>query len=444
MRITLIRLELELLETGGIIAPEHASATVDLPLATDAAGNPWYPPTSLAGAMRRLLGPDADRLLGYETDDAGRASAIRVLATHVQVPQGRQPTRRVRNAMDRERGAPRATFLFSSEALPAGSTVEVQLRWDDASDSDLAAVLEALSSWRPVLGRGGTVGHGRCRVTRLGNRTLDLDDDADLLDWLCTDGPDLFETITLADQHDRGAADLPLDVRWRIADALHIGTEEPEADLGEGPQVSPMLRDGDDAVVPGSTWKGVLRARCEYVLRSLGVGACLPGTCGECPTCQLFGWGPPRREDDAPAERGARGSIRFLECVIEGDPLHGLDSPHRQERQHVAIDRATGGAHDGLLYTDEILTSGSLRLRVEQDPDRPRYPWARGLLLTAVADIADGLLGIGSGTTRGQGTLQRVDPDGSPAPALTIVERDEVRHAVSLLRSDADAAGRPA
>jgi len=66
------------------------------------------------------------------------------------------------------------------------------------------------------------------------------------------------------------------------------------------------------------------------------------------------------------------------------------------------------------------------------------------LLLTAVADIADGLLGIGSGTTRGQGTLQRVDPDGSPAPALTIVERDEVRHAVSLLRSDADAAGRPA
>ena len=273
MRITLVRLELELLETGGITAPEHASAAaVDLPLATDPAGNPWYPPTSLAGAMRRLLGPSADRLLGYEADDAGRASSIRVLATHVQVPQHRRPTLRVRNAMDRERGAPRATFLFSSEALPVGSTVEVQLRWDDASDSDLTAVLEALSSWRPVLGRGGTVGHGRCRVTRLGNRTLDLDDDSDLLDWLCTDGPDLFEAITLEDQHDQGAADLLLDVRWRIADALHIGTEEPEADSGEGPRVSPMLRDGDDAVVPGSIWKGVLRARCEYILRSIDDG----------------------------------------------------------------------------------------------------------------------------------------------------------------------------
>ncbi len=444
MRITLIRLELELLETGGITAPENASPDIDLPLATDPAGNPWYPPTSLAGAMRRLLGPDADRLLGYETGDAGRASAIRVLATHVRLPEGLRPARRVRNAMDRERGAPRATFLFSSEALPVGSTVEVQLRWDDPSGSDLTAVLEALSSWRPVLGRGGTVGHGRCRVARLGNRTLDLDDDTDLLDWLCSDGPDLFETVTLEDQSDQSALDLLLDVWWRIADALHIGAEEAEADPDDGPRSSRVRRDGDDAVVPGSTWKGVLRARCEYILRSLGVTACLPGTCGECPTCLLFGWGPPRREGAAPAERGARGTARFQGCVIGADPQHGRDSPLLHKRQHVAIDRVTGGAHDGLLYTDELLTSGSLRLAVEQDPDRPRYPWARGLLLAAVADIADGLVGIGSGTTRGQGTLQRVDPDGWPMGDLTTAETDEVRHALDLLRDDADAARRSA
>lgn len=439
MQIALIRMTLLLLESGGVTAPEQGVDEVHLPLARDGAGGPWYPPTSVAGSLRRLLGePDAARLMGTEDGHVGRASAIRVLGTRVRPGAGRGPARRVRNAMDRCRGAPRATFLFSSEVLPAGAAVEVRLRWDDPAEADLEMLLAALRTWCPVLGRGGSIRQGRCRVAAIGTRVLDLGDDDDLLDWLSIDGPSLFDAIAVVEHPEPARPELLLDVRWYLRDALHVGGADDES-AGELPRVSRVLTEGGECLVPGSTWKGVLRARCEYILRSVGVGACQEGSCGRCRACELFGWGAPRREDDDPSAGGGCGPLRFLSCTVEPDPRHGLGAPHLVQRQHVALDRVTGGAHRGLLYTEEVLTSGAVRLRVESDPARTVPAWARGLLLAVVGDLADGLVGIGGGTTRGNGTLERAGQ-----PGLTAAEQEEVRAALRALSAGPSVVEQPA
>lgn len=444
MTITLIRFTLELLEPGGITAPEHTTDDLDLPLARDPrdpGGTPVIPPTSIAGALRRLPGIDPNRLFGHEQpgDQNGQASAVWVLGTTVALPHATTPQTSHRNAMDRHRGAPRTHHLYSSEHLPAGTTIEVQLRWDDPDPTDLRAFLTALRAWRPLLGHGVSIGHGAARVTALGHRTLDLDTPADLRLWLATRGPDLFttlttDTVTAPESPTTTETVALLDIHWRVADALHIGTGNPTTD-STGHHTATITRDGTTPVVPGSAWKGVLRARCEYVLRSIGVDACVAADCGTCPTCVLFGHSTPAREHDAPASPGAhRAQIRFHRSHISpaqtATDLIGT-------RTHVAIDRFTGGAHHGLLYTDEVITHGTLHLRITPLHDTTPS-WARGLLLAAIRDIADGLVGIGAGTTRGHGTLQRTTPNGTPLPeSVTDSELDEIRHALELLTGGA-------
>ena len=440
MRITLIRLVLTLVEPGGVTAPEHGTDDLDLPLARDPEGAPWVPPTSVAGIMRRIPGIDADTLFGYETDTSGQSSTIHVLGTSVRLPDGLQPHRRGRNAMDRRRGAPRATHLFTSEVLPRGSLVEVYLRWNNAPKDNLAAFMKAVATWRPLIGRGASTGLGRCRSSALGERTLNLGRTSELVEWLTHTGPDLFAGIPVAALDQDANEELLLDIRWRIADALHIGSGKGSGksvrDPGSGPEIATVVGGKDAPEAPGSSWKGLLRARCEYILRSIGITACDTATCGVCPTCALFGHGTPARETHAPASAGRGARLRCHQSLLESDPHHGGSTVVVDQRTHVAIDRFSGGAHQGLLYTDEVVLSGTLRLQVESIPHRPPPPWAHGLLLAAVRDIADGLIGLGGRTTRGYGTLQRIDDTGHAMPALTAEETSHVRHALHLLAQE--------
>ena len=435
MKITLIRLLLELDEPGGVCAPEHATDELDLPLARDPRspdGPPVLLASSIAGALRRMPGIDPAALFGYETagTDKGVASPVRLLGTTVILPDHGNLVTRGRNAMDRARGAPRPKQLFTTQQLPAGTRIEVCLRWDAPPTPDLESLLNALRAWRAQLGRGTTIGSGACHTHAIGVRVLDLAARPDLTEWLTRRGPDLYAAIPLETTTVTESAPMLLEVRWRIVDALHIGTGAPAPDR-DGRLVATIAREEHTAVVPGSSWKGVLRARCEYILRSLGIGACTDGCCGKCDTCELFGHGSPPRPTAEVAATGRRGRIHVQSSRIAPDPAHRRTGPLVTTRQHVAIDRFTGGVHAGLLYSDEVVVSGTLRLCIASSDTTPL--WARGLLLAAVRDIADGLVGIGADTTRGCGTLQRIDDEGEPIAAATAADLAEIRAAIDLL-----------
>lgn len=189
-----------------------------------------------------------------------------------------------------------------------------------------------------------------------------------------------------------------------------------------GPDMTPVLtyRDGDWQVfLPGSSLKGVIRSHLEKVCRTLrpeeGV-VCNPfhelpkadAFCGRkfqerkdanspvtsdvayrdsCPICRVF------------------GSTEFIGRVSINDAYLVDDRRARptEARDGVGIDRLTGGSYGGALFELEVVSP-----QVSFDTDvyvRNFETWQLGMLLLVVQDMEDGLIRVGSGTSRGLGSV---------------------------------------
>lgn len=411
--VHLLRLDLELDTPGGVSAPESTTIgsvlAPDLPVARDGWGEPYLPGTSVAGSLRAAAPAEVrtalfGRELGGEEPD--RASAVRVLGTTLGLPDrdGELQTRR-RTAVHRHRAAAAAKTLHTRELLPPGTKLRVWLRLDEADGvPGLDELIDVLRRWRPYIGGGRGTGHGHAHLRRVRHRRLDLDTVEGLTFWLRHGGPELVDDtaeIVLGG----GAGPAPYvfgrALSFRVVDALHIGTGDRPAGGPRATGPAPVLRDHQGVpVVPGTSWKGVLRARVEYVLRSVGLPVCTSvggeGTCGSCVVCGDFGW--TGSTDDTDTAVGARGPLLFTDSVISGS--------RPRVRRHVALDRVFGGARPGALYAEEVIEEGTLALHIRSD--RSPDPLVRAALVLALCDVADGYVGIGRGTTRGQGTLAAV------------------------------------
>lgn len=407
MRSVLITLRLRMVSAGGVGAPERREWHEPdeqgrtrnlLPLRRDPTGELHVPGSTVAGNLRAHCAevPELGGCFGGEPGESKpRPSTVQVLGTRILgAPETGIATR---TAIDRDRAAARTNALHATERLPAGTVIEVFLRWDD-EPAALPAFLDRLRSWAPRLGRGASTGAGRCVLVGLGQRTYDLGTAAGLLDWLAIRGPEDYPEPT--------AVDVPAvaDARWRVGARvvgfLRVGDGRTrETDEHE---VATAVRDAEgNFVVPGSTLKGVLRSRVEYVCRVLGAAACLDGTCGDCRPCLLFGHGA--RESD-----GLAGRARI---ACHDAPITGGDGV---DRKHVALDRFTGGARPTLLFTLEAVSGGRFEIVVEELAELD--PVDLLLLDAALNDLHDGLVGLGARTTAGYGTVRL---DGWTAPDLT-------------------------
>lgn len=474
---TYIRFVLRMLEPGAVTVPRPARpGEVDAVPDTDCRGRLHLPGTSLAGALRdwtrraydetvadtwfgQLLDP-ARESVGQAAPDTvdAVASAVWVLGSELVDEHGNPRTDetglrldRWSTAIDRDRGAARAYSLHGVTLLAPDTRFEVFLRWDDVTPNDLDRLLRLLAAWQPVLGRGTSRGLGRCVVENLRHGTIDLTEPVGLATWLRLSGPDLVRTVAvhkpegphdqtvlpdptgLADPTDR-VVDIPVE----LAGPLRIGGAPPLLDA-QGRQVQAVLRERDRLIAPGAGLKGVIRSRVEFILRSVGLDthACTGSAddgapCGRCWVCGIFGHGGTTTTNTASV--GARARIRFGDAVI-------TDTATRR-RNHVAIDRFTGGAADELLYTDEVVETGRFTLHVEMPDNLADDPLFTAVLRLALADLHDGLLGIGHAVTRGYGSIQ-LDLTGAEANG-TLPTLDRARRELATARHAHATAGGPA
>lgn len=211
-----------------------------------------------------------------------------------------------------------------------------------------------------------------------------------------------------------------------------------------GADMGPVLtfRDGkEQPFIPGSSLKGVLRSHVERVARSLRTGSvCIPYVdterrlqeeqrrlpraaqthlfrgCGHqlhgergqgerlrerlgsaqwyrhaCAACRLFG------------STKVAGRLQVLDAYIPKARAQLGDGFTFETRDGVAIDRFTGGAAQGLKFDMDVVAAGSVfetSIRLESFE-----LWQVAILHLLLDDLADGLLRVGSGRSRGLGAV---------------------------------------
>lgn len=210
----------------------------------------------------------------------------------------------------------------------------------------------------------------------------------------------------------------------------------------------PLLKLHDQRVlIPGSTWKGILRNGAERLLRGIDPElACDPFN-NPCITAldkdeqlalekvdrsQRAAWLRNRNAGKichACATFGAPGlasRVRTADCLLEaGTPTRIRDG--------VAMDRDLNRASDGMKFDYEVIEPGatfSLTLQLENADD-----WQVGLLLAMFEDLNEGHLRLGGFGTRGLGWLT--------VSGLTVTERtleDILRRRSGMVLRDAQLA----
>jgi len=164
---------------------------------------------------------------------------------------------------------------------------------------------------------------------------------------------------------------------------------------------------GDAPFIPGSSLKGVLRSGTEALLRGLGVEVCDPTTKNSCGRAQ---------EDQRCFACLLYGSTRGASVVLVDDAMPWRPSDDDRDRvlrlqlierrsavrQGVAIDRQTGAAKGGLLFDLEVLIDATFYSSVRL---RNPSPAQAAAVAAALVLLDEGVLRIGSGTTRGMGRV---------------------------------------
>ena len=204
----------------------------------------------------------------------------------------------------------------------------------------------------------------------------------------------------------------------RIGSGKGIALESP-TDL-EVLKVYNVKSDRFIPVVPGSSWKGVFRSSAVAVSRSLGlVNVCdgvpkaihpyveeehinewkrlsidekirrvIDGEIGLCLLCLVFG------------STALHSHVTFYDSVPVGEYRLGY-------RTGIAIDRRTGAARRGALYTVEYVEPGARFSFRFEAINLPNY--AVGLLAQVIMDIDSGFVKVGGLKSRGFGAVKFLD-----------------------------------
>ncbi len=444
----------------------------DLPLARNGEGQWYIPGTSLAGAMRNWCEDvfgiiKVNHVWGFQQDDHGHASHIFIddsVIEDIVLIEIRDGV-----GIDREWGSAAENIKFDRAILPRGTKlpfhldVEIPSFWENNSSpsqfalftrevalSMVAALHEALTAGEIRLGASKTRGMGRIRLEGA-SFFEQLFDNRDILVTLKQNNNGfMVKQEDIIQAHKKYPAKqipgLDINIMWKPLSPLMVksGFEGIAADML--PLVS-GLNGGVAPVLPGSSIKGALRSQAERIVRTLlhrdvfdisdpkkrfmeqvklPLIDSLFGTVGESKSERAERSRTENENDPLPG-LGALGiDDCYMNCTLSEKQCEDIldskdDSTLRQSLDnscahnwqhayHVAVDRWTGGAAEGALYTvlephNTAWEPLQLSLNLSRISENDKYPVLTLLLLT-LRDLAQGRIPIGFGTHRGMGAVE--------------------------------------
>lgn len=263
----------------------------------------------------------------------------------------------------------------------------------------LALALRGLENGEISIGTKKRRGFGRCKVTGWQVWQFDLKQESDRLKWLTFDhaSREILESEASIEKA-LGLSIDQTDQRYRFCIHATFKLESPilirsgQDSIGLAPDVVHLKsqRSGSETPQPilsGTSLTGVMRHRAERILKTLGKSTAMLN--------QIFGFVDEAKD----AEAGKASRLVVHESVIKG-------TTHDLVQNRVAIDRFTGGAYHGALFSEQpIFGTDETTVNLELELRNPKEPEI-GLLLLLLKDLWTGDLSVGGGRSIGRGRLQ--------------------------------------
>jgi CRISPR/Cas system CSM-associated protein Csm3 (group 7 of RAMP superfamily) len=430
-----------------VLTPLHAgSGRAAVPgnlraVAVDAAGQPFVPGSTLAGAMRhwyrrRAGAAAADAVFGSPQ----QGSALDAADAMLESGQAPGKVSRAGNAVDSFAAAGAPGSLRTTEIIPAGSRLTFDLtvhasRRDHPAFAALELLQVALEAGEITLGGGVSRGFGQVRAENCRLIDADLSTSAGLQAWLAGPADGLHGLVAGSRSGADGADGSPgqmvrIEIDWRPRNGVLVAADRRQLGADSAAEmITPLLEPnpagpGWVPVLPGSAVKGSLRARAAVIARTLlaadyRLGDRAPNQLGDEPSLVGTAFGSTRQ----------RGVVTFQDCrsrAVSGaaaawpPPTASGDGGAAAARgtlgrpsSHVAIDRWTGSAAGDRSY--RVLVPGSPGgwepLRIGFDWSAHRFDSAHQraaafcLLGLVLAELSAGTLPLGARSARGLGAI---------------------------------------
>ena len=388
-------------------------------------GIPYIPGTSLAGVLRAFVeadDPEAGALI-FGTPQDRYSNAVLELQSALSIYDVKLSNARtiVRDgvSIDGVTGVAVEHHKFDYEAIDSGAhgilQLEITLRGIHAAEQEnLDAALERLRGRLLggfYLGAHTTKGFGRAHMSNLTVNRYDFRQPKDVLAWLSPERKESscheqYEGNT--EQRVYAAEDFVIDADFALAHSLIICDYDKatrDAQSSGDTTISAVMKTDSRRryIIPGTSLKGVLRHRSDYILQQLGA-ATLPSEAwplGREEALVEYTMGPsPETMKLRPNEAKRRSRFLVDEAVITQGVIAKEQSRNR-------IDRFTGGTIDTALFTTKPIWQKKPVVRLHFGV-KAAESWEAGLALLLLKDLWLGRTAIGGEKSIGRGTLKGV------------------------------------
>lgn len=462
MSQTIFRLTVPVIFPHGI-APGEGRDKNHLVLARDGNNKPILRGSSIAGALRHAWSTkhgsgSASKFFGTHEQDKHRPSPLTVCDAKFDAVTGR----RTHVGIDRHTGAAIDGSLFTIEQLPPGvTTTFVFVLKTDATTGDESNITSFVEQIVGLIAGGLTFGAAAARgIGRVALdeskhkprfRSFNVSNLSEHCDWLNEQAllargevPTTGEVVSTTQSN---SSDLTIEVAFAIprGQDFVIGDGH-DIDHSIEPQRCIDAKGSEVLRLPGSSLRGIFRAWCSRlaakdklsVIDNSGA-AQRRAAQGEELRGEWLGWGGKSGDErkqwqDDPTKVTcpimqlfgslySKGRIHFTDATVT------LDNKCLSSRHHVSIDRFTGGASDGFLFTTQVVTAAANKPFVTtvtlKSPSDKEVEWI-GKTLRAI-DM--GILRVGSSKAAGRLGVKIQSVQGAHASILSGIVEKGVTHA---------------
>lgn len=428
-------------QTPFAIGSGEKDLLTDALVVKDVNGLPFIPGTSIAGIIRSACGiKDQDHTpFGYQDKNGGEGSKVifsdgviigkdglpidglhvidkedsfyahfKTLPIRQHVCINSKGTSDKGGKFDEQVTYKGTRFCFEMELLSSGSDEEKEF---------YNTMLDKLRSDTFRVGSGTRNGFGLMKIVSLSRRDYDLKDNKDLDDYVSRSAS-LYKPLKGAQSlstdsiHDSLWKHYVLNLTPSDFFLFSSGFEDNNSNMTPVNETyidwdangKPRFKDRA-ILIPATSVKGALAHRTAYNWNKLkkrfvdGNEDNKPLTGDDNPAVEaIFGKSGKESKEDI-----KRGNIMLSDFFID----EGKAADNEKIMNHVAIDRFTGGAIDGALFTEKV-TNGrgrTITLTIDVLKDSLKDDDIKAAFEQSLQDIADGLLPLGGGINRGNGAF---------------------------------------